>query len=81
MADRNAFNMADVKVNLDAESIILKVLQTHPEGIDDHLLSLELKGIDEQTKINGLNRLIDKNRVVLMQSSKGLPIYKFQSEE
>jgi hypothetical protein len=45
------------------------------------MMSLELKGVDEVTKINGLNRLIEKNRVILMQSSKGLPIYKYQSEE
>ncbi len=61
----------------EIENKILKVLAQYKEGIEDRILNANLKDIDEQKKINALNKLIENNRVLLGMNEKGQPIYKF----
>ena len=42
---------------------------------------MALKDVDETQKVAALNRLIEHNRILLLMSAKGLPVYKYQSEE
>ncbi|CDW77495.1 UNKNOWN [Stylonychia lemnae] len=65
----------------DTESRILRILQSNPDGVEDQLLTVALKDIDEAQKVISLNRLIDNNRVILFVSGKGQPVYKYQSED
>ena len=46
-------------MELDAESKIIKVLAQHSEGIDDRLLAASLKDVDNETRVNVLNKLIE----------------------
>lgn len=45
------------------------------------MLTVSLKNVDEQQKVDAINRLIMHNRIVLFVSGKGQPVYKYQSEE
>ena len=49
--------------------------------MEDQHLTVALKDVDEAAKVNALNKLIENNRVILYQSARGIPIYRFQSEE
>ena len=61
----------------EAEHKILSILQSHPDGIEDALLTVALKDLDEVAKVTSLNRLIERNRVVLFASARGTPVYKY----
>jgi hypothetical protein len=65
----------------DLDTRILKILQSNPEGIEDQLLTIALKDVDEFQKVNALNKLIENNRIMLFQSGRGVPVYRYQSEE
>jgi len=65
----------------DIEARILKVLESQPEGVEDQLLTVALKNVDERIKVEALNNMLTQNRVVLFVNGKGQPVYKYQNEE
>ena len=65
----------------EIESRILQVLEGQPEGVEDQLLTVALKNVDERAKVEALNSLQNQNRVVFFINGRGQPVYKYQSEE
>jgi hypothetical protein len=41
----------------EVEARILQVLESQPEGIEDQLLTVALKNVDERVKVEALNNL------------------------
>eukprot|EP00347_Sterkiella_histriomuscorum_P012675 403367656 len=61
---------------------ILNILQQNPNGVEDQLLTVALKDVDELQKIEAINKLVEINRVVLFTQGKGQNlVYRYQSEE
>jgi hypothetical protein len=49
--------------------------------VDDQLLTVALRDVEEAQKVAALNRLLELNRISLLISPKGHPVYRFQTEE
>jgi DNA-directed RNA polymerase III subunit RPC6 len=64
----------------DEQAAVLKVL-AEAGTLDDKSLTQRLKGVTEEGRVTALNALIQANRVLVSENERGLPLYRYQSEE
>lgn len=59
---------------------MLRVLAAALE-LDDKALTQQLKGVNEADKVAAINALVEANRLLVSVNERGVPVYRYQSEE
>jgi hypothetical protein len=62
------------------EALLLRVLSAAIE-IDDKALSQQIKGVNEADKVSAINALVEANRLLVSVNERGVPVYRYQTEE
>jgi len=49
--------------------------------LDDKALTQQMRGVNEADKVSAINALVEANRLLVSVNERGVPVYRYQSEE